>query len=334
MLQLNTSRPAYPVARPISNGRKAGVVQFGLLRPQELQSYQDVIGEFAEIKKYGTDLHRNYLQLPETAKRQIEEMLSAIQANEIKNMNDKHQLGPIEESGDTCLELLANLALERKLFTMENVSTWKTQLLDRASLPIDQSKGIAPFSFEDFSAFKGQISNSFATKDIEWCTKLLGGNEKQARNFLGIIGAKFALFEAYEAGFDLRKSNKALLQGEAKELNEHLSVWSPDRLKIWFLAWSYTNLPPMLRFASPEYFMGQLVNSVSKQLQFPSLKLDDLLEPLQKKQFRRQELDFERHNLYPDKKDRKGLVKGFEIIGEAETLKKVEQRERLLSIQA
>ena len=313
----------------------------------------DTFGKTAEqIQQTLTDyyyaiekMHDNYKnKLSDRARQQVDHLKEVISADKLGEYRKKEKLGLVEESSDMFFELYTMRALHKGLITPEQVKKWEKQL------PIQNPDEKGKPSGEAFRKFRAQIRQdivkSAKPSDLKAFQKMDGWNDEKAIDLLALIGLKCALMTKKNPNYNIFTDNRSLLNGEADELNEKIRD-SAIHEKLWIktLAEAYTYLD----FLPASFFKSQVTHITEKNLKhnngkFP-INYNDLMETVYSKQIGRQELDFshpeidERLQHDPQyrlnegrmkagNKDRKCILKPYELWQEAAILRNAEQNHK------
>ena len=211
------------------------------------------------------------------------------------------RMGILEESADMLFEQYSVVALRKKFITHDQVHAWAERLNELRD------------DGQPFFTMLHEISSELDPAKVRQFSEMTGIPEKRAQEMLGLMGIKFAQFQARDAAFDPLSDSRPRVVSEAKELVENLPR-GLGRYKILAQSILHANLPGL----PPQALRKAALNLVNKRLG-PSVDYDMLMQYVFIKQLGRQELDFENPELTYNQ--RKAILKLLETLLETHLLK-------------
>jgi hypothetical protein len=294
------------------DAKKPDIYRFGHqlkneAQPGKLEALQAVLARSPELRtSYGEfDFKEILPRLPVPMRQQFNQLWKTISEAEIDSLRRTRKLGLVEESSDMLFELYTLKALRKKWITPEQIVHLQ---------PVFDTMRKTQLPFEHWVNYlekqlPAETLKAYQTK-VNWPQ-----NPEKAKQFLSLTISKFLLMRSHHPELDIIKASKNLLAGETEELDELLPRFSIRRLQLNVLAKVYTKFP----FLPIQFFQNQLVGIVASQLK-TEVSLNDLLENVHGKQYRRQSFDYHNPN-FKSNKERKSNLKGIELIHEASIVK-------------
>lgn len=287
-----------PTFRPI------GMPLFGRrLKAEDLKAYENILTGFDELDHYGKlDTVAGYNRLSRRAQEYIAKLQLQIKPADLARFKEQGLYGFVEESSDMFFEMYTLQAIQKGLVNQGQIDQWQ-------ALYKECRQNKTPFFI-----FMREIRRSLTDDQVARFQKLTGLSESRSRTMLGLVGCKFALFQARDPQFDKMKYTRPRLWMEALELQKLMPAFSPERLKIMAQALLYTLLPDLPQ----DLFRQMSMKTVTQAVKAP-VEYGDMMKYVFLKQMGRQELDYYHPEMTYNQ--RKCTVKPFEILLESVAIK-------------
>lgn len=287
---------------------KADTVRFGakaVRHPDKpVRDYQEA---FSALERLGTQsgkptLEEAYGKLSNRYQRLIQQWLHEVSPQEVSRFSKTKKYGYLEESADVLFEFYTLQAIRRGLVRPESIENWASDF-------VPGKRGQKKF----FTIFK-ELKNAIPPEDVQAFQALTGQSSDRARDMLALIWVKFALFRSQDENFNHMQQTRKRVMGEARELTEQLSKFSPARMQLMAKTW----LAGRKAGYPQEYFRHSVMKFVQKRLG-GNVQYDSLMQYVFIKQLGRQELDYEKP--FFSYGERKKVLKPFELLHETILLK-------------